>query len=331
MRSAEPRLHVYILNWNGGDGLAACIETVLGSEGVAPVVHVVDNASSDGSPERAESILGPDRIIRTGENRGYAAGMNVALEHLADAGGELALLLTQDARIAPDALRLLYDVASGDPQVGVVGPIVVFREKPRRLISAGGYLDVRRLVTGHHREILATEPYPVDWLDGCCLLVRREAVAAVGGFDEGYFLYFEDADLGCRLARAGWRVVVEPRARADHDKSAVPGAYYFHYMVRNRYRFWRNNYGVGVARVGAAVAWDTARIGAAMIRAVVMRRDDGEPPVERLRRLRRQLRGAVTGTVAALRGETGASLSVRPAGPTPATPDPTPAADQATS
>lgn len=331
MRSAEPRLHVYILNWNSGDAVAACVEAVLRSDSVAPVVYVVDNASSDGSPERAGAILGPDRVIRTGENRGYAAGMNGALAHLAAEGGELALLLTHDVRVAPDTLRRLFDVASSDPRVGAIGPVVVFRERPRRLISAGGYLDVPRLVTGHHREILASEPYPVDWLDGCCLLVRREAVASVGGFDEGYFLYFEDADLGCRLTRAGWRVVVEPRARVDHEKYGVPGAYYFHYMVRNRYRFWRNNFGIGATRVGAAVAVDTARIGAAMVRAAVLRRDDGEPPAERLRRLRRQLRGAITGTVAALRGETGASLSVRPAGSTPATQDPTPAADRATS
>lgn len=330
MRSAEPRLHVYILNWNGGDALAACIEAVQRSEGVAPIVYVVDNNSSDGSPERAAAVLGPERVIRTGENRGYAAGMNAGLDHLAGGGGELALLLTHDVRVAPDALRRLYDVAHGDPGVGMVGPVVVYRERPRRLISAGGYVQVERLAAGHHREILAPEPYLVDWLDGCCLLVRRQALESVGGFDEGYFLYFEDTDLGWRLRRTGWRVVVEPRAQVAHEKLGVPGDYYFHYMVRNRYRFWHNNFGIGKLRVGAAVAADTARIGAGMVRALILRDDGGEPPAERLRRLRRQLRGAVTGTLAALKGEEGKSLSVRPAGPTRA-PRAAPAAGRATS
>lgn len=305
MRSGEPRLNVYILNWNGGDALPACIEAVQRSEGIAPVVYVVDNDSSDASPERAAAVLGPERVIRTGENRGYAAGMNAGLGHLAGEGGELALLLTHDVRVAPDALRRLYDVANGDPGVGMVGPVVVYRERPRRLISAGGYVQAGRLAAGHHREILAPEPYPVDWLDGCCLLVRRQALESVGGFDEGYFLYFEDADLGCRLGRAGWRVVVEPRAQVAHEKLGVPAGYYFHYMVRNRYRFWRNNFGIGKVRVGAAVAADTARIGAGAVRALVSRDDGGESPAERLRRLRRQLRGAVTGTLAALKGEEG--------------------------
>lgn len=305
MHSAEPRLNVYILNWNGGDALPACIEAVQRSEGIAPVVYVVDNDSSDASPERAAAVLGPERVIRTGENRGYAAGMNAGLGHLAEEGGELGLLLTHDVRVAPDTLRRLYDVAHGDPGIGLVGPVVVYRERPQRLVSAGGYLRVERLAAGHHRELLAPEPYPVDWLDGCCLLVRRQALESVGGFDEGYFLYFEDTDLGCRLGRAGWRVVVEPRAQVAHEKFGVPGDYYFHYMVRNRYRFWRNNFGIGKVRVGAAVAADTARIGAGVIRALVSRDGGGESPGERLRRLRRQLRGAITGTLAALKGEEG--------------------------
>lgn len=330
MHSVEPRVHVYILNWNGGDAVAECIEAVQRSEGISPVVHVVDNASTDGSPDRAAATLGDDRVIRTGANRGYAAGMNAALEHLAGEDGEFALLLTHDVRIAPDALRRLFDVAHGDPQVGVVGPVVVYRERPRRLIGAGGYLKPRRLAAGAHREVLDPEPYAVDWLDGGCFLVRRRALESVGGFDEGYFLYWEDTDVGYRLGRAGWRIVVEPRAVALHEKYGVPGAYYFHYMVRNRYRFWRNNFGVGAVRVGALVAADTARIGAALIRAWLLRDDNGEPPAERWVRLGRQLRGAVTGTLASLRGEEGRSLSVSPDEPKRAE-EAAPAACRATS
>lgn len=316
MHSVEPRLPVYILNWNGGDAVSACIEAVFRSEGISPVVHVVDNDSSDGSPERAAALLGAERVIRTGANRGYAAGMNAALEHLARADGEFALLLTHDVHIAPDALRRLFDAARGDPGIGVVGPVVVYRERPSRLIGAGGYLEPRRLASGAHRTVLAPEPYAVDWLDGCCLLVRRRALESVGGFDEGYFLYYEDTDLGYRLGRAGWRIVVEPRAVALHEKYGVPGAYYFHYMVRNRYRFWRKHFGIGAARVGAAVAADTARIGAALLRELVLRNDDGERPAERWVRLGRQLRGAVTGTLASLRGEEGRCVSVGPDEPT---------------
>ena len=145
--------------------------------------------------------------------------MNAGLGHLAGEGGELALLLTHDVRVAPDALRRLYDVANGDPGVGMVGPVVVYRERPQRLVSAGGYLRVERLAAGHHRELLAPEPYPVDWLDGCCLLVRRQALESVGGFDEGYFLYFEDTDLG---VDSGERVAGRRRARARSPRKLGP-------------------------------------------------------------------------------------------------------------
>ncbi|NIQ55238.1 MAG: hypothetical protein GWN71_18220, partial [Gammaproteobacteria bacterium] len=96
----------------------------------------------------------------------------------------------------------------------------------------------------HIREVPRGTPYRVDWVDGCCLLVRCAAAAAVGGFDEDYFLYYEDADLCQRVGHAGWSILVAPGAEVGHDKSAVPAAHYFHYMTRNRYRFWRKNFGI---------------------------------------------------------------------------------------
>ncbi|HEX7117812.1 MAG TPA: glycosyltransferase family 2 protein [Longimicrobiales bacterium] len=308
MDSAERAVAAYVLNWNGGDAAVACVESILRSTGVVPTVYVVDNDSRDGSPERLTRLLGRDRVIATGGNRGYAGGMNTALEHLRRSGGDVALLITHDVRLMPDALARLLELVRGDANVGIAGPVVVYRERPRRLIGAGGYLRPERLAAGVHREVLEPGPYPVDWLDGCCLLVRREAVEAVGGFDEGYFLYYEDTDIGHRVGRAGWSVVLHPGAVAVHEKYGVPGAYYFHYMVRNRYRFWRKNFGIGPARVGGAVTAETARIAAAWLRALVrsVPAFEEERAESRLR-LRRHLHAVVTGTMAYLRGEEGRS------------------------
>ncbi|HEX6938339.1 MAG TPA: glycosyltransferase family 2 protein [Longimicrobiales bacterium] len=317
MDSAERSLPVYVLNWNGGDAVVACVASVLRSEGVAPAVYVIDNDSGDGSAERLAGMLGRERVIGTGGNRGYAAGMNAALAHLREAGGEHALLLTHDVRLAPDALARLVATARQDPKIALVGPVVVCRERPRRLIGAGGFLRPGRLAAGHHREVLEPAPYRVDWLDGCCLLARREAVDSVGGFDESYFLYFEDTDLGHRLVRAGWSVVLEPRAVAIHEKYGVPGTYYFHYMVRNRYRFWRKNFGIGPWRVGGALAVDTARLAGSWLRTLVWPRGDArEARAEAAVRLGRHLRGAATGTLAFLRGEVGRGVSDRSSGST---------------
>lgn len=244
------------------------------------------------------------RFLGLPHNTGYAGGMNAGLAHPAGGGAKYVLLLTPDALVGPDTIAGLVAALEADPGAAVAGPVVVYRGGAERLVGAGGAIDPRRVRAPLHRSVRGEEPYPVDWIDGCCMLLRREAVAAVGGFDERYFLYFEETDLCARLGQAGWRVLLVPGAEVLHEKLGSPPPHYYFYMNRNRYLFWQKNFGVHPARVALSAAAETSRLAASWLLSLLLpsrthrRADDRE-------RLTLQLHGLTKGTLSFRRGDWG--------------------------
>ena len=294
-------LLVGLVNWNEVDRTLLCIERLRGEHPDAEVV-VVDNASAGDDVTRLRERLGAERVLTNPENRGYAGGMNVVLRYALErpAVAEV-LLLTPDVDLETGALTRMLEVLRSEPGAGVVGPLVIYREQPRALLGAGGVLEAARVRAPLLREPRTEAPYAVDWIDGCCMLLRREAIAAVGGFDERFFIYFEETDLCERIRRAGWSIWVVPSAQARHPKGdAVPPAYYFYYMARNRYLFWQKNFAIAPGRVALQLLRETAMVCASTLRA--------RPPLTRAVRARwaaRQLAGSWRGTLDFLRGRFG--------------------------
>lgn len=297
---------VVLLNWNDQEQAERCLDAVRASRGAEVDVLIVDNGSAGDDVPRLMERVGEHRVLSLPENRGYAGGMNAGLRFWRDEGGGApVLILTPDAALPPDALTRLVGELDATPEAGVVGPVVVYSRTTGR-VGAGGVVEpaaVRAPLLGVAQR---QEPYDVDWIDGCCMLVRSEALAAVpDGFDERFFAYFEETDLCGRVREAGWRIRVVPDAFVDHPKSegTLP-PYYFYYMVRNSYLFWRKNFGTSPVRVAIRVAEDTARSWGAFARAVLVPSRRAEWRA-RLRDARLQLRGAWAGTVDYLRGRFG--------------------------
>jgi GT2 family glycosyltransferase len=207
---------VAVVNHNTRDHLRCCLESVL-KEGPAQTI-VVDTRSSDGSAEMARQEF-PSVTVHEVDNRGYGAAANVALE---SARADYVLLLNADTRLEPGTLEALRDYLGRHPRVVVAGP---------RVIGEGGRVEqtARRFPTplelllqesGLHavlRPWRGTGPSQrVDWLLGAALLLRREAVEEIGGFDESYFMYGEEIDLCLRLRRAGWEIHYAPVATIVH-------------------------------------------------------------------------------------------------------------------
>lgn len=295
-----------VLNWRAYDETVGCAEAALASSDAAVRLLVVDGASPDGSGERLAERFGAERVLRLPENRGYAGGMNAGLERwLARDGPEYAVLLTQDARLAPTALARMVDAMERTPSAAIVGPVVRERGAAGRILSAGRVLEPRSARERHLPRPRSGTPYAVDGVDGCCMLLRRSAVRELGGFDPRYFMYFEETDLCQRARDRGWTVLVAPDAGARH--SAGPLArppYYYYYMARNRLLFWRENFGLGLVRAGSTTARATLGIAGSALKAAVLprRRHEGRA---RLRQLGRQVRGALAGTRDHLRGRYG--------------------------
>jgi GT2 family glycosyltransferase len=188
-------------------------------------------------------------VLRNEQNLLFAGGMNVGLRRAVDAGYAFTLFMNNDVVVDPPLLRELVARAAGDPHIGAVGPKIYYFDRPDVLWFAGGELSLwrgwsrhrglRQLDRGQHD--VARE---VDYLTGCALLVRREALQDVGFLDPGFAMYAEDADWCFRARARGYRLVYEPQARLWHRVSASAGARSWFKMrrrLRSQARFLRHH------------------------------------------------------------------------------------------
>jgi hypothetical protein len=224
--AAPPVVTAIVVSWNARDDLLRCLAS-LQAQPVPLEAIVVDNASEDGSAAAVRAAFPDVRVIESAANEGFARANNRGL-HVAR--GRYALILNPDAELRRGALQALVRHLDGHPRTGVVAPRTRSEDGSIQ-VSFGPDLSLsserrqRRLVRGvkarnaralEEAEAMAGRPWEPDWVSGSCLLARREALDAVGGFDEGFFLYEEDADLCLRLRRAGWRIAFTPEAEVVH-------------------------------------------------------------------------------------------------------------------
>jgi N-acetylglucosaminyl-diphospho-decaprenol L-rhamnosyltransferase len=199
-------------------------------------VVLADNGSTDGAPEAALERYPNTQLLRTGANLGYGSAVNRAVAKLTPAG-EFVLVANPDVQWGPGSIDALLEAAARWPGAGALGPLIrdpdgsVYpsaRHVPT--LTRGGLHAVLGPVwpgnpwsTAYRQQRLEPSERTVGWLSGSCLLVRRSAFDEVNGFDERYFMYMEDVDLGDRLSRAGWLNVYVPAAEIVHDKGHATG------------------------------------------------------------------------------------------------------------
>lgn len=215
-----------VVNWNAGEALVTCVDSLMAA-GATEVV-VADNASSDGSADGLDVAGRPVRVLHTGANLGFGAGAN---RGAAATGGELLLIGNADIIVEPTALTALVQHLEARTSVGLVGPLIVNADgttypSARRFpsfVDALGHAALSLVwpanpFTRRYRQLDMdrTAPGTADWVSGSCFLVRRPVWEALGGFDEGFFMYMEDVDLCRRTWALGWQVGYEPSARVVH-------------------------------------------------------------------------------------------------------------------
>ncbi|MGA9488630.1 MAG: glycosyltransferase family 2 protein [Mycobacterium sp.] len=194
-------------------------------------VLMADNGSTDGAPQAAVQRYPDVRLFFTGSNLGYGSAVNRAIEEVGDAD-EWIIVANPDVQWGPGSIDALLDAAARWPRAGALGPLIHDPDgsvypSARHLPSlvrgglhavVGPFWKGNPWSTTYRQERLEPTERPVGWLSGSCLLVRRTAFEQIGGFDERYFMYMEDVDLGDRLAKAGWLNVYVPSAEVLHHK-----------------------------------------------------------------------------------------------------------------
>lgn len=232
---------VVTVTYSPGPHLDRFLDT-LSHATIRPVTVVMaDNGSTDGAPEAAVERHPNVRLLPTGGNLGYGSAVNRAVaEYL---GGQIPsdpeffIVANPDVQWGPDSIDALLEAAARWPRAGALGPLIrdpdgsVYpsaRHQPS-LIRGGMHAVVgpwwksNPWTAAYRQERMTPSERPVGWLSGSCLLLRRDAFDAVKGFDERYFMYMEDVDLGDRLERAGWLNVYVPASEILHDKGHATG------------------------------------------------------------------------------------------------------------
>lgn len=225
------RVFAVVVNWNGGEENLHCLRSLVAA-GLPPErVAFVDNASEDGSPE-AVAVAFPGLVmLQNQRNEGYGHGSNRGIRHALQAGAEAVFLVNNDVELPPDCLDALVARLAADPALGIVGPRVLYRDRPDTVWAAGGRLTFRQNLTtllGHRRpdgERWRRE-LRVDYVPGCAMLVRRAVFERVGLLDGDYFAYHEDVDFCLQAAAAGFGILCAGGAAALHAAHASTGGGY---------------------------------------------------------------------------------------------------------
>lgn len=264
------QLSIAIINWNTKDLLRACLKSVFENlNALDAEIIVVDNASSDKSPEMVRSEFPEVKLVEAGSNLGFSKGNNLAYKHSC---GKYFLLLNSDTVVLPGALTKLVDFMESNPRAGAAAS---------KLLNGDGSLQrscspYPRPLTEFFDAVYLSKIFPksrlfgsyamsywdfdevkeVDFAGGSCLMLRRAALEEVGLLDENFFMYSEETDLCYRLNEAGWKVFFVPDAQIIHyggQSSKMDVGRTSVDLCRSKYKFMKKHYGVSSALTYRAI------------------------------------------------------------------------------
>jgi N-acetylglucosaminyl-diphospho-decaprenol L-rhamnosyltransferase len=268
-RQGAPDVSIIVVSWNTRRLLAECLGSVGRPAGDLEIeIIVVDNGSTDGSPDIVRRQFPHVRLVENERNVGFAAANN---QGMALGRGRYLLLLNSDAFVTIDSLQTAVDFVEERPDVGVCGgkllnPDGTFQGsyadfptlKSEFLLATG--LGVR-LASPYYpapRPWPGEEAHEVDWIGGAFMLLRRKVFEQVGGMDEMYWMYSEETDWCYRIKQAGWRIYYLPQVAITHVRGGSTrrrGSEMVAQLYKSKVRFFAKNYGSASARRLRALFW----------------------------------------------------------------------------
>ena len=245
-----PKVFIIILNWNGLKDTLECLESVLKMDYPNFKVIVVDNGSTDNSVTVIREDYPQVIIIENGENLGYTGGNNVAMSYAMKNGADYTWLLNNDTIVEVNTLNKLVFSAESSPDIGIISAIIYFYDQPSKIQFCGGFLDWRNFRVPQTRNLESW--YEINKLQGktislwgTAVLIKRNVIEKVGYLNSKYFAYEEDCEYSIRVAKAGYRSMIEPLAKVYHKDSRSTGGrktpVQVYFRTRNFYFLWMEN------------------------------------------------------------------------------------------
>jgi len=285
--SDEPLITTVVVSYNTRELLQNCLEELIkAARDICPMkIIVVDNASRDGSADMVTQAFPMAQLIRSGDNLGFAAANNVAFRYVQS---PFTLLLNPDAIVMPNALEQSINRMVQQPRAGLVGgrllgsdgaPVPSARSFPSLqtdlltlLGFSAGLAKPKHGTATPANKLHPNHALPVDWVPGAFCMVRTQALVESKGFDERFFLYFEEVDLCRRLWAKNWQVWYDPgicvkhiggasASSVDAEKNAHIGSQLMSWYMRSALLYYRKHHGYSAA-LGSAmleISWHGLR------------------------------------------------------------------------
>lgn len=217
-------ISVIVVNWNRRDLLGKCLESITGPQAGPLEIIVVDNGSTDGSAEMVAGKFPFARVIANRDNRGFCGGNN---QGIAAATGEFIALLNNDAEAEPHWAAALKKALVEHPGAGMAASKILVYDNARMIDKVGHLIfpdgQNRGRGSGAMDDGQFDRVEEVLWPDGCAAMYRKTMLDEIGGFDEDFFAYADDADLGMRGRIAGWSCIYTPHAVVRHHRGSTMG------------------------------------------------------------------------------------------------------------
>ena len=217
-------ISVVVVNWNRCALLRKALGSLACQARVRLEIIVVDNGSTDGSLAMVREEYPDIRVIANTVNRGFCAANN---QGIAAAQGELIALLNNDAEADEHWLWSLAQMFVNRPEIGMAASKILMASDPRRIDKAGHLMWPDGQNRGRGSGALDSGQFdaiePTLWPDGCAAMYRKAMLDSIGGFDEDFFAYADDAELGLRARIAGWQCLYTPYAIVRHHRGATLG------------------------------------------------------------------------------------------------------------
>lgn len=232
---------VVILNWNGKEDTVNCLASLQGSsyKNFEPIV--VDNGSTDDSVACIQKKFPDVTILETSKNLGYAGGNNVGISYALKKNHAFVLLLNNDTVVDRDMLKNFIETAEQNPSVGIFGGMPFLFSNPEKLDHLGGKWNSKKAqfeLIGKGKDSSFSCEEPLDYVCGCCILIRKEVFYKIGCLEPAYFLFWEEADFCMRAKKAGFGIQVCYKAKLLHKVSAsfIGGS------IHKTYFWWRSRF-----------------------------------------------------------------------------------------
>lgn len=246
---------IILVNWNGYEFTAACLNSLRKVDFPDFKVILVDNASQNQEAERLKTGFPEIDLIKNSENLGFAGGNNTGIIQALAQGYSYVLLLNNDTLVEPDFLGHMMRKLGQNSNLGVVQSLILFVHDTTQIWSAGGKWDgfLGRAVTlGDRKSVDNFQAIDrnLDWATGCCMLITREALIKTGLLNASYFAYFEDVEWSLRFREKGFEIALATKAKIYHEAGAAskkkhsegtlsPNVFYYH--VRNQFFLLRSH------------------------------------------------------------------------------------------